>query len=156
VTRARLVLGFTASASLTTARLLGLAAAASLAVALLHVVLAFSVSLCRFCGAPEWLWAASTFVRVSVTLAVAAAFAALAAVPLLALTSEWRWPRVALAPVGALYTLRGLLLVPEVLVLAGLLRIDEVLPPQMPVFSAISLGIGLLHLAAFAAVRRVP
>ncbi len=155
MTRASLVLDLATSASQAVALLLGLAACGGLAVALLHVALAFSLPLCRFCGAPEWVLAAGAPLRVAVTLAAAAVFGAFGAVPLLALDSERRWPHVWLAPIGALYTLRGLALVPEMLALAGLIRLDGAVAPQEAALSTLSLLIGVLYLSASLALRRL-
>jgi hypothetical protein len=133
--------------------LLWLAGGGSLAVALLHVVLAFSLPLCRFCGAPEWVLRASLPLRLSVTLALAAVFGALAAGALRPLARNAPPPPYVLLVIGLVYVLRGLALVPESLAQAGLLRMEAPVAPQMPVFSLISLIIGSAHLAAARALQ---
>jgi hypothetical protein len=134
-------------------RLLVLAGGGSLAVAGLHIVLAFSVGLCRFCGAPDWVLTASLPTRLAVTLAIAAVFGTLGAVVLRPLARDVAPRALLLIAVGAVYTLRGLLVVPEVLNLCGFFGLARRVAPQMPVFSLVSLLIGLAHLGAVQALR---
>jgi hypothetical protein len=133
--------------------LLYLAGGSSFAVAALHVIMAFSVPLCRFCGAPEWVFAAKLPARLAIVLAVATVFGALGAAVLRPLAHAVQPHTAVLVGIGAVYALRGLAVVPEALIAAGLLRIAHPLAPQMPFFSVVSLLIGLAHLAAAHALR---
>lgn len=54
------------------------------------------------------------------------------------------WLRGGLVTVGVIFTLRGLLLLPQV---AAMLRHPGIFPWQVPVFSLVALGLGLAHLA---------
>jgi hypothetical protein len=133
--------------------LLGLAGGGSLAVAALHVVLPFSIPLCRFCGAPDWVLTASLTVRLVLVWAVAFVFGTSGAAVLRPLRTSQLPRRDLLVTSGAIYTLRGSLLAPELLIVAGLLHVSAPLPPQELLFSLISLGIGLAHLGAARALR---
>ena len=135
------------------ANLLVTAGLMSLGVALFHIVAAFSPALQRRFGAPEGLMAAGPMVMGAASLAMAAVFAVwgaygfsgagwLAELPLLAL---------GLLVIGAVYALRGLLLVPQLLAAAGRLRGDIPTDRFSLASSAISLTTGLLYLAGTAA-----
>ena len=54
------------------------------------------------------------------------------------------WLRGGLVAVGAIYTLRGLVLIPQALTM---LKHPGVFPWQVPVFSLVALALGLAHLA---------
>ena len=54
------------------------------------------------------------------------------------------WLRGGLVAVGAIYTLRGLVLIPQA---AVMLRHPGAFPWQVPVFSLVALALGLAHLA---------
>lgn len=132
--------------------LVRLAGGGSLAVAALHVVLAFSVRLCHFCGAPVWVLSASLAMRLAVTPAIAAVFGTLGAVVLRPLARNAAPRSLLLVAIGAVYTLRGFLVVPEALSLCGAFGLAHRAAPQMPLFSLTSLLIGLAHLGAAQAV----
>jgi hypothetical protein len=136
--------------------LVRLAGGGSLAVAALHVVLAFSVPLCRFCGAPDWVLNASLTMRLAVTLAITAVFGALGAAVLRPLTRAAAPRSTLLVAIGAIYALRGLLVAPEALSLYGAFGLAHRVAPQMPLFSLTSLLIGLAHLGAAQAVAAGP
>lgn len=58
--------------------------------------------------------------------------------------------RVALVLIAAIYTLRGLAVIPELILLAR----GGLTAPRMAVFSAVSLAIGLLHIAGLVSSSR--
>ena len=85
---------------------------------------------------------ARSFIPTFVTGAIAAVFAVFGAYGL-AGAGYLPLPgaRILVAAIGSIYTLRGVLIVPEVLMVLHLGR-----PPRALVFSAVSLAIGIVHL----------
>lgn len=132
----------------TAKQLLRVAGGLSFAVALFQAVVCFSPSWSLYFGAPEEL-ASNATILIIAGLFMAIVFAAfglyalsgagaIRALPLL------RW---GLLTIGSVYLLRGLLLIPQLLTMRGLLPLDESFSPQMLASSAVSLLIGLLYLA---------
>jgi hypothetical protein len=133
--------------------LLAAAGLMSLAVALFHVVAAFSPALQRRFGAPEQLMAAGPIAMTAASLGLAAVFAVWGAYGFSG--AGWIAELPLLAPgllvIGAVYALRGLLLAPQLLAATGRLQGDIPTDRDSLVSSAVSLGIGLLYLAGTAA-----
>ena len=123
------------------------AAAASFAVAALHVAITFSGPAgYEYFGAPANLVAAArrgSAVPALITMIIALVFAGFA---LYALSGAGRAPklpalRVLLVGISGIYILRGLVVVPEFL----LYSFERTLPLRMMVFSVTALVIGLIH-----------
>jgi hypothetical protein len=123
------------------------AAAASFAVAALHVAITFAGPAgYEYFGAPGNLVAAArrgSAVPALVTMIIAVVFAGFG---LYALSGAGRAPhlpalRVLLVGISGVYILRGLVVVPEFI----LYSFERTLPPRMMGFSLIALGIGLIH-----------
>ncbi|MBI5710315.1 MAG: hypothetical protein HZC42_08440 [Candidatus Eisenbacteria bacterium] len=129
--------------------LLMAAGCSSFAVALLHVGIVFAgPAAYRWFGAGErmaTLAAQGSPLPAIVTLAIAAVFAIFGLYAVSGAGAMSRLPllRVGLLAIGAIYTLRGLLLVAEV---RAVMANPAALPPRELVFSAASLAIGLLYL----------
>lgn len=129
-------------------RWLLLAAAGSFAVALLHAVIIFvGPSAYRYFGAGDLapLAEQGSAMPALITFCLVILFAVWGVYALSGAGVVRRLPllRVALILIAAIYTLRGLLLIPE-LVQLGRGGLAE---PRMAVFSAVSLAIGILHIA---------
>ena len=131
-------------------RLLTACALADFALALLHVVCLFTgEATARFFTAPPVvmeLIRTGSWLIVPVCLAIVAV---LGAFGLYAWAGAGRirrlpWLRGGLAAAGVIFTLRGLALFPQAL---AMLRHPGVFPWQAPVFSLVSLALGLAHLA---------
>jgi putative oxidoreductase len=140
-------------------RLLTVAGLLSVGVAAFHVILSFSADLSQYFGAtPEVVQmlrdhAPLVYVLMLVMIAVFALFG------LYGLSGAGRFRRLPLLRVGlslisASYTLRGLVLIPEVLGRIGLAEYR--VPPQELVSSSVSLAIGLLYLGGTIAIVRQP
>jgi hypothetical protein len=123
------------------------AAAASFAVAALHVAITFSGPAgYEYFGAPANLVAAArrgSAVPALITMIIALVFAGFG---LYALSGAGRAPklpalRVLLVGISGIYILRGLVVVPEFL----LYSFERTLPVRLMVFSVTALVIGLLH-----------
>ena len=123
------------------------AAAASFAVAALHVAITFSgPAAYEYFGAPGNLVSAArrgSAVPALITLIIALVFGGFG---LYALSGAGRAPklpalRVLLVGISGIYILRGLVVVPEFL----LYSFERTLPPRMMVFSVTALAIGLIH-----------
>ena len=123
------------------------AAAASFAVAALHVAITFSGQAAyEYFGAPGNLVSAArrgSAVPALITLIIALVFGGFG---LYALSGAGRAPklpalRVLLVGISGIYILRGLVVVPEFL----LYSFERTLPPRMMVFSVTALVIGLIH-----------
>jgi len=120
----------------------------SLAVALLHVVMAFIPRVARYFGAPEQLLSAGRVAFALVTLLIAAVFALwglyglsgagwLAPLPLL---------RPALVTIGAIYFSRGAFILPQLLTVIRLATFKVPTERQHILSSAASLTIGIAYL----------
>jgi hypothetical protein len=126
------------------------AAALSAAIALLHVAVILSgPSAYAFFGAPDLgaLEAGGSRVPDLVTAGIVAVFALWAYYAWAGAGRSIRRPPLLLAglfTIGAIYTLRGLAVVPEIL---SLVRGNPPFPPRYALFSAVSLGIGICYLA---------
>jgi hypothetical protein len=129
-------------------RMLQIAGLLSLLVALFQVALGLSPALSTYFGAPPNLLANPAALLAS-SLFVALIFAIWGLYGLSGAGLFRRLPllRLALLVIGAIYTLRGLLLVPLLLASLGLLASPEPILPQALLSSLVSLLIGCLYLA---------
>ena len=136
-------------------RLLQIAGLLSLAVALFQVVLSFSPSLSTYFGAPPELLAnPSQLLAVGLFAALIFAIWGLYGLSGAGLLRRLPLLRLGLLFIGAIYTLRGLLLIPLLLASLGLLASPEPILPQALLASLVSLLIGCLYLVGtFAAWR---
>jgi putative oxidoreductase len=137
---------------------LPLAAAFSFAVALVHLGAIFAgPAAYHYLGAPQLgvQEAAGSLWPDLLTLGLVAVFAGFGACALrAALGTPERWLTLALLAIGSIYTLRGLVVLPEAFLLA---RGDARFPPRHAVFSLVSLLGGLAHLVgALPLWRRAP
>jgi hypothetical protein len=120
----------------------------SLAVVGFHVAAAFSPRLQRGFGAPESLIEKGPVAMGAAALVLAGVFAAWAAY---AFSGAGLLPRAPLLGpclllIGAIYTARGMLLLPELLMAAGAMRARLPTDVQRVGSSAVSLAIGLAYL----------
>jgi hypothetical protein len=120
----------------------------SIAVALFQAVITFSPSWSKYFGAPEELVANPPLLYAAGSVA-AVIFGIFG---LYALSGAgWIRPFPLLRPgllgIGILYTLRGSLAVPLLLMMMGLVRFSGTFPSSMPASSLVSLLIGVLYLA---------
>jgi hypothetical protein len=118
----------------------------SLAVALFQAVITFSPSWSRYFGAPEEL-VANTIVLIVAGLAAAVIFALFGLYALAGAGHIRPLPllRLGVIVIGSLYTARGLMVIPQLLAMIGILRSSETIPPQAVISSLVSLFIGLLY-----------
>jgi hypothetical protein len=126
-------------------QLLLAAAQLSFAIALFQAVLSFSPSLSSFFGAGEL--AANPLLLLVAGLAVTILFVLAGLYALAGANTIPRLPllRTGLVVIGVIYTLRGLLLLPELLVMVGVLPAPEPVPPQAVLSSLVALATGLLY-----------
>jgi putative oxidoreductase len=127
----------------------------SLAVALFQAVIVLSPAWSRSFGAPEALLANPLMLLlaglfVAGVFVVWALYAFSGAGYLRPLPLLW----VGLPVIGAIYTLRGLFIIPIVLLVIQQVPLDEPLAPVAIVSALVSLGIGLLYLAGVALADR--
>lgn len=136
------------------ARLLSACALADFGLALLHVACLFGgEDAARFFTAPRpvlELIRSGSWLIIPVCLVI---FGVLGVFGLYAWSGAGRmrrlpWLRGGLVAIGAIFTLRGLALIPQTITM---LRHPSVFPWQVPVFSLVALVLGLAHLAG---VRR--
>ena len=127
------------------------AAILSFAIALFQAVLSFSPSLSRFFGAGEL--AANPLLLLVTSLAVTMVFAVFGLYALAGANTIPRLPllRTGLVAIGVIFTLRGLFLLPELLVMMGVLPAPEPVPPQAVLSSVVALATGVLYLLGTAA-----
>jgi hypothetical protein len=118
----------------------------SLFLALLHVAFVFApASVLRFFGAPAWVLsggpkAIGATLVVALGLGLFAAYAFSGAGRIRPLPLLW----IGIWTIGAIYTLRGLLLLPQIVIA---LRQPASVAPRFLVFSLVSLVLGLLYLS---------
>lgn len=131
-------------------RLLIACALADFALALLHVVCIFTgEATARFFTAPPFVMEmirSGSWLIVPVCLAIVAVLSTFGLYAWSAAGRMHRLPalRAGLIAIGAIYTLRGLALIPQAIVM---LRYPGAFPWQVPVFSLMALALGLAHLA---------
>jgi hypothetical protein len=129
-------------------RLLQIAGLLSLAIALFQVALSFPTPLSTYFGTPPELLANPLALLVS-SLFAALIFAIWGLYGLSGAGLIRRLPllRFGLIVIGAIYTLRGLLLIPLLLASLGLLAAPQPILPQALLASLVSLVTGCLYLA---------
>ena len=122
------------------------AAVLSFAIALFQAVLSFSPSLSSFFGAAEL--AANPLLLLVTSLVATMVFALFGLYALAGASTIRRLPllRTGLVTIGVIYALRGLFLLPELLVMAGVLPAPEPVPPQALLASLVALATGVLYL----------
>lgn len=139
-----------AGAALPGVRLLATCAFVDLALALVHVACIFAgEATARFFTAPRYvleLIRSGSLLIIPVALVL---FTVLGTFGLYAWSAAGKMRRLpllrtGLIAVGVIFTLRGLLLIPQA---AVMLRHPGVFPWQVPVFSLVALTLGLAHLA---------
>jgi hypothetical protein len=128
-------------------RLLQIAGLLSLGVALFQVLLSFPTPLSTYFGTPPGLLANPAALLIT-SLVVALIFAIWGLYGLSGAGLIRRLPllRLGLLVIGAIYTLRGLLLIPLLLAALGLLASPEPILPQALLASLVSLLVGCLYL----------
>ena len=125
-----------------------IAAVVSFAVAVFQAVITFVPSWCLYFGAPEQLVSHPLLLLIA-GLVAAIVFALFGCYALSGARDIRPLPllRPGLVVIGALYLLRGLMLIPQVLVMSGMLKAAETVAPHMAVTSLVSLCIGVLYFA---------
>jgi hypothetical protein len=120
----------------------------SFAVALFQAIIGFSPSLSQYFGAPEAL-IVNVYALVIVSLAIAGIIAVfgLYAISGAGHIRTLPWLKPVLTVISIIYILRGLLVVPEFLVVIGVLDVSIPVAPRFVLFSLGSLFIGLIYLA---------
>ncbi len=136
----------------TSKQVLTLAGCLSLAVAAFQFILTFSPTLCRFFGAPEELMTGDPLWFYLASFSATALFAIWGLYGLSGAGRIRRLPllRTGLLAIGGIYTLRGLLLFPVLLLAVGLVPADGPVSPQMLfaslLASSVALSTGILYL----------
>jgi len=133
------------------------AACLSFAVALFQAGISFSPSLSQYFGAPEKL-VANPPLLILAGLIMAAVFGVFGLYALSGAGTIRRLPllRVGLLGISFVYTLRGLMWIPQLLILVGVLSSSETIGLQSLASSLIALFIGLVYLVGTLGVRRSP
>lgn len=128
-------------------RILVFASLSSFTVALFQAAIGFSPSLSLYFGAPELLVKnTGALISVSLIFAVIIVVFGLYAISGAGYIRTLPWLKQILAVISGIYILRGLLLIPEGLVVMGVLNISIPVAPRFVVFSLGSLLIGLIYL----------
>lgn len=119
----------------------------SFAVALFQIIIGFSPSLSLYFGAPEAL-STNIYALIFVSFAVAGILGICGAYAISGAGYIRPLPRLrqVLVVIGGLYILRGLVLIPEFLVVAGVFQTSISVAPRFVAFSAASLLIGSLFI----------
>ena len=131
-------------------RILAACAFADFALALLHVVCIFTgEATARFFTAPQpvlEMIRSGSWLIVPVCLVIVAVLGTFGLYAWAAAGRMRRlpWLRGGLVAIGALYTLRGLALIPDGIMM---LKYPGMIPWRTPVFSLVALALGLAHLA---------
>jgi hypothetical protein len=132
----------------TSKQALTLAGCLSLAVAAFQFILTFSPTLCRLFGAPEELMTGDPLWFYLASFSATALLAIWGLYGLSGAGHIRRLPllRTGLLALGGIYTLRGLLLIPALLAIVGLVPTDIPVPPQTLFASLVALSTGVLYL----------
>ena len=128
-------------------RILVLSGVLSFAFALFQVIISFSPSLSLYFGAPEAL-VTNTYALILVSFIVAGILSifGLYAISGAGYIRALPWLKQMLVVISGIYILRGLLLIPEVLVVTGAIHMSIPIAPRFVVFSAGSLLMGLFFI----------
>jgi hypothetical protein len=129
-------------------QILVVAGGLSFAVAFFQAVIGFSPSWSLYFGAPDAL-VTNIYILILVSLLIAGIIAVfgLYAISGAGYIRTLPWLKQILIVISGIYILRGLLLVPELLVVMGVLDIPIPVAPRFVVFSVGSLLIGLIYLS---------
>lgn len=128
-------------------RVLVFAGVLSFAVALLHAAIGFSPTLSLYFGAPEALVKnIYTLIIVCLFIAVIIAIFGLYAISGAGYIRPLPWLKQILAVISGIYILKGLLFIPELMVVLGIFDMSIPVAPRFVVFSIGSLLIGLIYL----------
>ena len=121
----------------------------SFAFALFQVIISFSPSLSLYFGAPENL-VTNDFALILISFIVAGFLSifGLYAISGAGYIRTLPWLKQMLVVISGIYILRGLLLIPEFLVVIGAIQVSIPVAPRFVVFSAGSLLMGLFYITA--------
>lgn len=123
--------------------------------ALLHAAMGFSPSASLYFGAPEPLVQNSYILIVScILIAIIIAIFGLYALSGAEYIRQLPWLKQILAAISSFLILRGILFIPELMIVFGLLEVSFPVAPRYVVFSLGILGIGLLYLVGTIGVWR--
>jgi hypothetical protein len=119
----------------------------SFALAIFQVIIGFSPSLSLYFGAPEIL-AANIYILIVVSVVIAGILTVfgLYAISGAGCIRTLPWLKQILVVISSIYFLRGLLLVPELLIVMDVIDIAIPVAPRFVLFSSGSLLIGLIYL----------
>jgi hypothetical protein len=128
-------------------QLLGIAGGLSFGVAIFQAVISFSPAWSLYFGAPPELVSNIPMLYIAgLTAAVVFAVFGLYALSGAGIIRPLPLLRLGLLGIGGVYTLRGLLVIPELLIMGGILQSSEAIPPQGLASSLVSLFISVLYL----------
>lgn len=129
-------------------QLLNIAAGLSFAVAVFQAVISFSPSWSLYFGAPEKLTSSPSMLLI-IGLIIAMIFMVFGLYALAGAGYIHSLPllRPGLVGIGSIYTLRGLLMIPMLLIKTGSFKMSDGIPPQALASSLVSLLIGLVYLS---------
>ena len=128
-------------------RLLTLGGVASLLVAVFQAVISFFPDLSLYFGAPEWV-VADRRLLLAMGMSAAVLFAVFGLYGLSGAGYIRRLPllRVGLVAIGVIYTLRGLAIIPVLLIRLGVMQVSEPLTEPALISAFVPLVIGGLYL----------
>ncbi len=120
----------------------------TLIAAFLHGLLGFSSELSLYFGAPESIVKNKTLLRITcILIGSMIAVMGIYAISGAGYISALPWTKQVLTSISFLLILRGILFIPELLIVLGLLEVSFPVDPQYVVFSIGILFIGLAYLA---------
>lgn len=123
--------------------------------AFLHGLLGFSPELSLYFGAPEELVQNNVLLRITcILIGVLIAVLGIYALSGGGYIRSLPWTKQVLASVSFLLILRGILFIPELLVVFGLLEVSFPVAPQYVVFSVGILLVGLIYLVGTVGLYR--
>lgn len=127
----------------------------TLITAFLHGLLGFSPELSLYFGAPEELVQNNVLLRITcILIGVLIAVLGIYAISGGGYIRSLPWTKQVLASVSFLLILRGILFIPELLVVFGLLEVSFPVAPQYVVFSVGILLVGLIYLVGTVGLYR--
>ena len=129
-------------------KLLITAGLASLLVAVFQAVISFFPDWSLYFGAPDWIVADRTLLLgTGLTAAVIFTIFGLYGLAGAGLRLRLPWLRLGLVVTGLIYTIRGLAIVPVMLIRFGAMQVAEPLPEPAVISCLVPLAIGVLYLA---------
>ncbi|MCP4746173.1 MAG: hypothetical protein GY874_08540 [Desulfobacteraceae bacterium] len=128
-------------------RVLIIAGILSFVVALFQAIIGFSPTLSLYFGAPEAL-VTNIYVLIIVSLLISGIFVLFGLYGLsgAGYIRTLPWLKQTLAAISCILILRGVLIIPEFLVVIGVLNVSFPVEPRFAVFSFVPLLIGLLYM----------